>query len=494
MPQAIPFVQILAELAADQPDRSAITCGALSVTRSELCAQANQMARIYEQNGVDFGDFVTIALPNSIEFYVSVVACWNIGAVPQPVSPQLPVAERNAIIELANPTLIVGVDPQQHPDRRCLPQGFEPPADTDDAPLPYRISPASKAPTSGGSTGRPKLIVSGQPASVNDRAELVGFGMDPDQTHLVAGPLYHNAPLMLSLLGLLMGQHLIVLPKFEAHKALKAIAAHRVNWVNLVPTMMLRMAREIERAPADFDLSSLQVVWHMAAPCADWLKLTWIDLIGPEKLFELYGGTEGQAATAITGTEWLNHRGSVGTPVMGEIIILDSDGQPLPPGEVGEIFMRPAAGTTTYRYVGAEARSRDGWESLGDIGWMDEDGFLYLSDRRTDMILSGGANVYPAEVENAIDSHPRVLSSAVVGLPDEDLGQRVHAFVQIQGQVAERDILEHVGALLARYKVPRSIEFVDTPLRDDAGKVRRSALRERAIASLGEELETLPGA
>jgi bile acid-coenzyme A ligase len=223
----------------------------------------------------------------------------------------------------------------------------------------------------------------------------------------------------------------------------------------------------------------------MAAPCADWLKEAWIDLVGADALMELYGGTEAQSATTISGTDWLTHRGSVGKPLLGEMIILDSEGKPAKSGEVGEVFMRRAAGTPpTYRYIGAEAREVDGWETLGDLGWMDEEGFLYLSDRRTDLILSGGANVYPAEVEAALDTHPQVLSSVVVGVPDADLGQRVHALVQAAGELTEDELRAHLSERIVRYKIPRSFEFVDAPLRDDAGKVRRTELRDAAASRL----------
>jgi bile acid-coenzyme A ligase len=158
--------------------------------------------------------------------------------------------------------------------------------------------------------------------------------------------------------------------------------------------------------------------------------------------------------------------------------ILDDDGAELPPGEVGGVYMIPDTGPgTTYHYIGAEPQSIDGWESVGDMGWLDEEGYLYLADRRTDMILSGGANVYPAEIEAAIDAHEGVRSSAVIGLPDDDLGQRVHAIVDAEDEVGDEDLLAHLGELLARYKVPRSFEYVSEPLRDDAGKVRRAALR-----------------
>lgn len=480
-----PYVRILRELADERPDAAAITCGDESVTRAELESRSNRLARAYQDLGVGFGDFVTIGLPNSIEFYLAAIASWKIGAVPAPVSHRLPPAERQAIIDLADSALVLGAEPGSHDGRICLPAGFVPDESCTDDPLPEVVSPAAKAPTSGGSTGRPKLIVAGTPAEGAPAAGAM-FGMAPDDVHLVPGPLYHNAPFGLSTNGLLLGHHLVVLPKFDARAALEAIDRHRVTWVNLVPTMMSRMLRVVEEDPDRFDLSSLRAVWHMAAPCAPPLKEAWIELLGPERLFELYGGTEVISVTVISGTEWLAHRGSVGRPILGEMIVLGEDGAPLPPGEVGEIYMRrPAGSPPTYRYIGAEAKEIDGWESLGDLGWMDEDGYLYISDRRTDMIVSGGANIYPAEVEAALESHPQVLSSVVVGLPDDDLGQRAHAVVQVDGSITEADLLEHLAGRLVRYKIPRSIELVGEPLRDDAGKVRRSAIRDAVIERLG---------
>jgi bile acid-coenzyme A ligase len=250
----------------------------------------------------------------------------------------------------------------------------------------------------------------------------------------------------------------------------------------LVPTMMLRIWRLPDRE--SYDLSSLQVVWHMAAPCPPWLKEAWITWLGGEKIFELYAGTEAQAITIIRGDEWMTRRGSVGRCFMGQMKVLDPDGNELPPGEVGEIFMRPPEGKVTYTYVGAQAkRTEDGWESLGDLGWIDADGYVYLTDRLSDMILSGGANIYPAEVEAAIDEHPAVRSSAVIGLPDEELGNKIHAIVQpAEGaELTEDELRAHLAERLVRYKIPRTFEFTTEPLRDDAGKLRRSQLRAQRV-------------
>jgi bile acid-coenzyme A ligase len=232
-----------------------------------------------------------------------------------------------------------------------------------------------------------------------------------------------------------------------------------------------------------YDLSSLRVVWHLAEPCPQWLKEAWIEWLGPERIFELYAGTEAQAATVITGAEWLEHRGSVGRTLTGSICITDKDGNEVRSGVEGEVWMKSDLASPSYRYIGAEARTREGgWESLGDNGWLDDDGYLYLGDRTSDMILTGGANVYPAEVESAIAEHPGVQSCAVIGLPDDDLGNRVHAIVEADpDKLQVDDLLAFVRERLVRYKVPRTVEIVKVPLRNDAGKVRRSALRAERL-------------
>jgi bile acid-coenzyme A ligase len=265
------------------------------------------------------------------------------------------------------------------------------------------------------------------------------------------------------------------------------VEEHKADVIYLVPTMMKRIWRLPEDVREKYDLSSLKVVWHLAEPCPPWLKQVWIDWLGPDRIVELYAGTEGQAATVIRGDDWLAHRGSVGRPIAGEVMICDPEGNQLPAGEQGEVWLRMDAkrnGRPTYRYIGAEARRMDGgWESLGDMGWVDEEGYLYLGDRSTDMILVGGANIYPAEIEAALQEHPSIRSCAVIGLPDDDLGNRVHAIIELEPAATfdEASLVEFLGERLVRYKVPRSFEIVGEPLRSDAGKVRRSALREARL-------------
>ncbi|MFC5753941.1 AMP-binding protein [Actinomadura rugatobispora] len=482
---AVPIGRRVRDLAATRPDAPAVTCGDDTVTWADLDRRTNRMARALADAGVDQGRFVTIALPNGVGFVLVCVAVWKLGAVPQPVSWRLPEAELAGVVDLADPPVVVG--PVAVPGRRAvLPEELEA-GGHGDGPLPDRVSPSWKAPTSGGSTGRPKLIVSGTPGVVEDRATRF-WRCGADDTLLMPGPMFHNGPFASAFAGFLEGGHLVLLPRFDAAATLREVERHRATWLYLVPTMMNRIWRLPEERRAAHDLSSLRTVWHLAAPCPPWLKHAWIDWLGPERIWELYGGTESIATTVIAGTEWLDRPGSVGRPAYGEIAVLGPDGRRLPPGEVGEVYMRRDEGVpATYRYIGAEARSLGEWESLGDLGSLDADGFLYLADRRTDMILVGGENVYPAEVEAALEEHPDVLSCAVVGLPDDDLGQAVHAIVQARdGRAGDalRDELDRwAGERLERMKRPRSVEFVDVPLRDDAGKVRRSALRAERIGT-----------
>lgn len=476
----------LRDLAHADPDRISVLSQNEKFTRGELHTRTNRIARALQAKGVKEGDFITIALPNSVGFIEAVFAAWKIGAVPQPVSWRLPLVELKAIADLANSPVVIGETDMdigrligRIPD--LLAQS------KDDSDLPDAISPSWKAPTSGGSTGRPKLIVSGSPGVVQDGGTVL-WNITPSDVVMMPGPLYHNGPFVTAFPALMLGAQLVLMPKFDAEETLALIEKHHGTWIYMVPTMMSRIWKLPEDVRNEYDISSLKTLWHLAAPCPPWLKQEWINWLGPDVIWELYGGTEGVAATIISGHEWLAHKGSVGTIALGgEIEAFAPDEKMLPRGETGEIYMRLRPDQpSTYRYLGAETRTLgDGWESIGDIGWLDKDGYLYLADRRTDMILVGGANVYPAEVESAIDEHPLVQSSCVIGIPDDDLGNRVHAIVQPRPGLTKGGLEKHLADKLVRYKLPRSIEFVQQPLRDDAGKVRRSQLREERIAKMG---------
>lgn len=463
--------------ARERPDAPALTCGPVTRSWAELDRLTNRLARAYQALGVRQDDLVTIALPNSTAFLEAGLAVWKLGATPQPVSARLPGRELHEIVDLADSRLVVGVTAEAFPDRATVPVGFEPDPAIPDTPLPDRTASHWKAPTSGGSTGRPKIILAQDPGAFDPDEEFMGLPVR--SVVMIPGVLYHNAPFSISCRALVAGNHLINFPRFVPEEVLRAIDTYRPDFLYMVPTMMGRIWKLPEPVRAATDMSCLKIVLHMAAPCPPWLKEAWIDWVGPEILCELYAGTEVQAVTWITGAEYRAKPGSVGRPIQGEMKVFREDGTPADPGEVGEIYMRAEGGlNSTYRYLGAEPRRMAGteWESLGDMGSIDADGYVFLADRRKDMILRGGANIYPAEVEAALEEHPAVRTCAVIGVADDDLGQRVHAIIDAPDGVAEEALRAHMADRLVGYKCPESYAFVGEPVRDDAGKVRRSIL------------------
>ena len=468
-----------------RPDEVVLLCaredGSVDqVSRAELRHQSDAFARALVDAGVEPGVLVPIVLPTGTDFLLAAVSVYKAGGTPMPVSHKLPEAERDALLALGEPVVVIS-------DRALSvntldPRDFHGCADA--APIdPVRISNPIKALASGGSTGRPKLIVTPgalqQPLGEIAVAQMLRF-RDGDLKYS-PGPLYHNGPFWFSINMLFTGGRVLLNERFNASRALSLIETYHPEVLNLVPTMMQRMLRD--PAWQTCDLSSVRVVWHLAAPCPPWAKEGFIDRLGGETVLELWAATESTGLTVLDGNEWLDHRGSVGKPLGTEILILDEARQPVATGEVGEIFTRFAGAPAQYSYRGANALEtvEGGYASVGDLGWLDQDGYLYLADRRTDLIISGGANVFPAEVEAVISQHPAVADVAVIGLSDKDLGRRVHAVIELRPDVEPphvEDILTLCNTQLVRYKVPRGIEFVDALPRNEAGKIRRLSLRE----------------
>ena len=368
-------------------------------------------------------DLVTVMLPNTAEMVLACVAIWKLGATPAPLSPRLPAAERQALLDLASPALVVGAgDVGGH--RPCIAADARIADGYSDGPLPDRAAACWKAPTSSGSTGRPKLVLSASPATVDPTEQPVGY-LPLHAVQLVVGPLHHAAPFVYAFRGLMTGHHLVLLDRPSPLEVLAAIQRERVTWTVLVPTMMHRIWRLEPSVRDGFELSSLHELLHLGAPCPVWLKRAWIDWLGPDHITEVYAGTESAGVTSIGGHDWLAHPGSVGRPAPGHRFrVLDDQGRDAAPGEIGEIHMLPPRGPgSTYSYRGAEPQlTADGWDSLGDLGWLDRNGWLYLADRRTDLILSGGENVYPAEVEAALEAHLRYGPAPSWACPTTILG------------------------------------------------------------------------
>ncbi|MFC5678243.1 AMP-binding protein [Aeromicrobium endophyticum] len=457
---SVPIGRAFELLADAAPDAVAVRCGDAVLTRRELDAESNRVARAWAGR-VGHDDLVTIALPNGLDVVLACVATWKLGATPQPMSPRLGSREREAILDLVRPALVV--------DEAFAAGGLE--RSTDDSPLPALSASSWKAPTSSGSTGRPKIVRAGAAATVDPGGQVAPF-VPRQAVQLVAGPLFHAAPFAYAMRGLMTGHELVVMPRFDAAEALRTIERHHVTWAVLVPTMMHRIWRLPDRET--HDVSSLESVLHLGARCPPWLKRGWLEWLGPERVVEVYAGTESQGLAMISGPEWLERPGSVGRGVSGsEFMIVRPDGTRAEAGELGEIVMR-RDGPPTYSYVGERPPDRDGWHSLGDAGWTDADGYLYVADRLDDVIVTGGVKVHPADVEAVLEEHPDVRSSVVVPRDDAERGQVVHAVVDVdRSDVTEATLLAWARARLDPEKVPRSWRLVRHPLRDDTGKVRR---------------------
>src|SRR5512139_12870 len=405
-----PMGMLLSAYAASRGSATALVLGEQELTFAELDATANQMARLLAGLGVGKGDTVMICMPNRAEFIQAFYGAWKLGAVPCPVSYRLVASELAEIVGLVRPRCVVGDGSIRFATPNFL-NVDEVSLDEELAdPLPPAIAEPGKVIASGGSTGRPKLTIDPVPSVWGaDKASTFRPAMI---TTLNAGPLYHTMPYNYCILPLAEGSKVVCMEHFEPAEWLRLVGKHRPQSVNLVPTMMSRIAKLPEAVTRAADLSSIQVLFHAAAACPPEIKRWWIDRIGAEKVLEVYGGTERIGSTMIRGDEWLAHPGSVGKAAPGdEIVIVVDDGSELPPNRIGEIsFRRRGVGPgTKYRYIGSETRIRGELDSFGDMGWVDEAGYLFIADRRTDMIVVAGINTYPAEIEAAIELHRDVL-------------------------------------------------------------------------------------
>jgi long-chain acyl-CoA synthetase len=347
-------------------------------------------------------------------------------------------------------------------------------------------------PYSSGTTGRPKGILrplpDGGPA---DNLQLIDglkllWRFREGMTYLSPAPLYHAAPQTSVAISLRLGATVVVMEHFDAANYLELIGRYRVTHSQVVPTMFSRLLKLPAEVRAGADVSSLEVVVHAAAPCPVPVKEQMIAWFGPI-LLEYYAATEGNGFTFCDSEEWLAHKGTVGRPVLAEVLILDEEGNPSPRGESGTVWFR---GATNFEYFNdpaktAESRNAAGDTStIGDVGYLDDDGYLYLTDRRSYMIISGGVNVYPQETENLLITHPKVMDAAVFGVPDEDLGEVVKAVVQPMPEVEpgsdlERELIAFCREYLAHFKCPRSIDFQSELPRLPTGKLYKRLLRDR---------------
>lgn len=509
----LPIAAKIALAARTTPDQLALTFCAqdgaeTDLTWAQFDAATNRIARLFDAHGLASDGALVVALPNSIEHLIATFAAWKLGAMVIPLDPSLPaaraagifdqltrevvlVADSEAISTAARKSAVVGSVCSRSDIRE---------SELSSDPVEIVTPNPGVAFTSGGSTGLPRVVIKSFPLTVSIRGvfevvglrdgEYVGLGVRPSDIQLVAGPLFHGGPFVpATLVGLASGQRIILMERFDAEMAVDLIERHRVNFAYLVPTMM----RRILNLPhfSDRDFSSIEMIYHGAAVCPQNVKQGWIDLVGPQHIIEVYSSTEGIGQCIIRGDEWLEHPGSVGRPVGCEVLILDEEGHVCKHEQIGEIFMREHAQDAPSASYGPQARVEEiqqgavaqtavdmGFRSVGDLGHLDKDGYLYIADRRSDLIICGGANVYPAAVESVIARHPQVSDVVVVGVPDADLGQRVHAIVELVSgsTLTSAQLIEFSRDNLAREQRPRSCEFVDELPRNEAGKLRRSAL------------------
>ena len=482
---------------------------------AELEARANQLAHFFRQAGLREGDTIAAILENNAHIHVVMWAARRSGLYYALINTHLTTQEAAYIVENSGARAVIGSRAtrtvceglaeqlrdslpellliadedlegwQRYPE--CVAgQPSEPIVDETEGDLLQYSS---------GTTGRPKGIrrelahVAPAKAPSLVMPLMTAVGITGESVYLNPAPLYHTAPTFWSMSVQSMGGTVVVMEKFDPELALECISHHRITHGQFVPAMFVRMLKLPDAVRNSYDLSSLQRVVHAAAPCPVDIKKQMIDWWGPI-IDEYYASSEGAGASFIRAEEWLAHPGSVGRPLVGVPHILDADGNELPAGEVGEIYY---GGGYSFEYLKDDAKtaaSRDphGWVTVGDLGYLDDDGYLFLTDRRHHMIISGGVNIYPQEAEDLLITHPKVLDAAVFGIPDAEMGQSVKGVVQT---VDPKDATEAFGDellvwlrdRLAHYKCPRSISFEPQLPRTDTGKLYKQELVKKYSAT-----------
>ena len=506
--------------AAKEPDRPAVIMGGtgLVVTYAELEARSNQAAWLARRCGLGRGDGLAVITENRPELFDLAWGAQRSGLRFTAVNWHLTAAEAGYVVADSRARMVVvssqlaglaaRLETSLAPGtRRLMIGGTIPGWDSyEDAVAPL---PATPVPDecegetmlySSGTTGRPKGVkrpITGTP--YGGHPDVPGhwlrelLGMAEGDAYLSPAPLYHAAPLAWSMSCHRTGAAVVVMERFDAEQALRLIERHRVTHSQWVPTMFVRLLKLPGSVRAAYDLSSLRWAVHAAAPCPVPVKQAMIDWWGPI-LFEFYSMTEGFGATSIFSDEWLRRPGSVGRPIMGVPHILGPDGTELPAGELGEIWFEGGSPSEYHGDPGktAAASNERGWRTVGDLGYVDGEGYLYLTDRAGNLIISGGVNIYPQEIEDVLAVHPDLVDAAVLGVPDPEMGEQVKAVIQVTADTAAGGGAELAARLaaycraeLAGYKCPRSYEFTTAELRTPGGKTRRGPLRERFGAAPG---------
>jgi acyl-CoA synthetase (AMP-forming)/AMP-acid ligase II len=492
-----------------------------AVTYRELDERSNQLAHVFRDAGLRRGDAIALMLENHPRYFEILWAAQRSGLYYTAISSRLTTGESEYIINDCEAKVFVTSayksDVAQEiiagtPDVkvRLMIDGTVPGYDSYEEEVGARprtpIADESEGIDmlySSGTTGRPKGVrlplpegEMGQPSGVTVLGQLL-YGFNADMVYLSPAPLYHAAPLRFCMAVQRVGGTAIVMEHFDASEFLRLIETHHVTHTQVVPTMFVRMLKLPEGERTKFDVSSLQVAIHAAAPCPVPVKEQMIEWWGP-KIMEYYAGTEGNGFCAITSEEWLQHKGSVGKPLLGQVHIVGEDGDEVGgPREEGTIYFESGSTFEYHNDPEKTASSRDakgrGWSTLGDVGYVDEDGYLYLTDRKAYMIISGGVNIYPQEAENLLTTHPKVLDVAVIGVPNEDFGEEVKAVVQpvsmdAAGPDLERELIAYCREHLADVKCPRSVDFRPELPRHPTGKLYKRLLKDEYWADAGRTI------
>ncbi|MGI9029826.1 MAG: AMP-binding protein [Ilumatobacteraceae bacterium] len=500
--------------AEDHPDQPALVMSGSgdTLTFAEFEANANRLAHLFRSVGLRRGDHVAMFLENHLRYFETMSAaertglyytCINSYLTPEEVAYIVDDCDAKVFITSVDKVdvataaaeqtpkvetfLCIGADREMGPFRPYDEALADFPAEhVDDEQLGAAMLYSS------GTTGRPKGVLRPLP-EVHPAEPLpvmvfvtTMFGMRPGMTYLSPAPIYHSAPQASVAAALRLGSTSVIMERFDPEEFLKAVEQYRITHSQMVPTMFSRMLKLPDDARSRYDTSSLETIIHAAAPCPVPVKEAMIEWLGPI-LIEYYGATEANGFTFCNSEEWLAHKGTVGKPILGKLLILDDDGNEVPTGTTGTVWFEGATNFTYWNDDEKTAESRDETGSrstVGDVGYVDEDGYLYLTDRKTYMIISGGVNIYPQEAENLLVTHPKVMDAAVIGVPNADLGEEVKAVVQVMpdieaGPELERELVGFCREHLAHFKCPRSVDFEAELPRLPTGKLYKRLLRDR---------------
>jgi long-chain acyl-CoA synthetase len=486
-----------------------VRCGGRFTTYPALFDRALRATRGLHELGIGAGDRVALLLRNSFEFLEASIATVPLGASAVPINWHWRGDEiAHVLLDSGAKALVVHADlwpaiassvPEGLP-LVIVPADGNGSAEAPDGALlwadwlagnepwaqPPEATPVSIIYTSG-TTGRPKGVVRVPATDAQREATqaMLGeiFQLAPGERTVIPAPMYHAAPNVYALAAAIRGMDMTIMTSFDAEEFLRIVVDHHVTVVQMVPTMFVRLLALPEQTRSRYDLSSLRWIVHAAAPCPPEVKRAMIQWLGPI-VAEYYGGTETGPVVFCTSEEWLSHPGTVGRPIERAVVkVLDADGSELPTGESGEVYMWLDV-WPDFTYAGDDAKrrevERDGLVSCGDIGYLDADGYLYLNDRRSDMVISGGVNIYPAEIEACLLSLRGVRDCAVFGIPDDEFGEALAAHVELNdgARLTADAVRDHVRSRLATYKTPRVVEFSDSLPREDSGKIFKRRLRE----------------